>query len=232
MSRLDIITIAIVIACLGALGYLVYKIVSLMNPPEKAETSIQDTYPDASADESTYTDWNSESDTSQIDEDLDDDAFAAEGQKPASSYDASSYDDNELDAPAAEKPAASKPAPSKSAPAKPAPTKPAPTKPAPEATTTTTKGATSSSSSAAASATTSSAGKYMVLAGSFKQRANAETQVASLRKKGFANAQVSMFNRSAYAVVLVDRFDNYSAAKQLVADLKAKGVDALVKEQN
>lgn len=71
----------------------------------------------------------------------------------------------------------------------------------------------------------------MVLAGSFKQRANADTQVASLRKKGFANAAVHLFNRSAYAVVLVDRFDSYSAAKQLVADLKAKGVDALVQEQ-
>ncbi len=222
MSRLDIITIAIVIACLGALGYLVYKIVSLMNPPEKAETSIQDTYPDTSADESTYTDWGSKTDTNQVDEDLDDNAFAADGQKPASSYDASSYDASELDeapAPAAEKPAASKPAPSK----------PAPTKPAPEATP---KGATSGSTSSASTATVSSEGKYMVLAGSFKQRANAETQVANLRKKGFANAEVSLFNRSAYAVVLVDRFDNYSDAKQLVADLKAKGVDALVQAQN
>lgn len=206
MSRLDIITIAIVIACLGALGYLVYKIVSLMNPPEKAETSIQDTYPDASADASTYTDWQSESDSGQVEEDLDDDAFAAaDGQKPASSYDASELD--ETPAPAAEKPA--------------------PSKPAPSATTTTPKSATSGST-----ATASSGGKYMVLAGSFKQRANADAHVASLRKMGFANAEVSMFNRSAYAVVLVDRFDNYSAAKKLVTDLKAKGVDALVQEQN
>ncbi|MEZ4986903.1 MAG: SPOR domain-containing protein [Saprospiraceae bacterium] len=208
MSRLDLLTVAIVIVCLGALGYLVYKIVSLMNPPaDTPAMSIEDTYEDAGATrDSTYTDWDDEASTSD-DVDMDDDAFeAANAQVDAATTTngTSSYSEEEMDDTAAEAPAATTPA--------------AATRPAP---------ATAYDSSGS----TAAAGRYMVLAGSYKQRANADTQVARLKKLGFTDAKVELFDRGTYAVVLVNRFDNYGDAKRLVADLSAKGIEAIVDEK-
>ena len=71
----------------------------------------------------------------------------------------------------------------------------------------------------------------MVLAGSYRQRVNADNQVARLRKMGYNSAEVSLFDRGSYAVVLVDRFSTYGDAKRLVNELAAKGVDAIVDEK-
>lgn len=79
---------------------------------------------------------------------------------------------------------------------------------------------------------TSSAGQYMVLAGSFRQKSNAESQVSRLRKMGYNNASVELFDNGAYAVALVDRFGDYSTANNLAAELKGKGVEAMVMRQN
>ncbi|GAB4255596.1 MAG: hypothetical protein Kow0027_22390 [Saprospiraceae bacterium] len=77
--------------------------------------------------------------------------------------------------------------------------------------------------------TVSSEGKYMVLAGSFQQRANADKLVKQLKGKGYTNARVEIFDRGKYAVVLVDRFDNLDDARELQQRLKADGVDCYVK---
>jgi len=74
-------------------------------------------------------------------------------------------------------------------------------------------------------------GDYLVLAGSFKYKSNAETEVRKLKKLGYSNAEVALFNRGAYASALVDRFDNYADANALVKELKGKGVDALVQKK-
>lgn len=78
----------------------------------------------------------------------------------------------------------------------------------------------------------SSTGNYLVLAGSFKQKANAEAQVKRLKKLGFDDALVTSFNGGALAVALVGRFDNSAAANKLASQLEAKGVDAFVKRKN
>ncbi len=74
-------------------------------------------------------------------------------------------------------------------------------------------------------------GDYLVLAGSFSVRANAETEVNRLQKMGYTNAEVSPFNRGKFAVVLVDRFTDMTEAQALVKELKAKGVESYVQEK-
>lgn len=65
-----------------------------------------------------------------------------------------------------------------------------------------------------------STGDYMVVAGSFRIKANAETQVKKLQDMGFTDASLGLFNKGTMAVVLVDRFDNADDASDLVKKLK------------
>lgn len=74
-----------------------------------------------------------------------------------------------------------------------------------------------------------SGGKYMVIAGTFSKKANANTQLRQLKKLGYNNATIENFDRGKYDVILVDRFDNMAAAERLVKDLKAEGIKSYVK---
>ncbi len=211
MSRLDLITIAIVIVCLAALGYLVYKIVNLMNPPQEETTSIQDTYTEPATDDATYTDWDDEVNSATEDgEDLDDeDLGSSVSDEAASGYESGSYSDDELDNDSddiAEEPSSSS---------------------ADEI-----EDEEPATRSYDNTPTTSSSGKYMVIAGSYRQKVNAENQVAKLRKLGYNESRIESFNRGSYAAVLVDRYNSYSDAKALVSKLAGDGVEAMVKEKN
>jgi len=66
-------------------------------------------------------------------------------------------------------------------------------------------------------------GQYMVLAGTFKYRNNAEEMVSKLKGMGYANASVELFDRGRYAVALVDRFDGLASAQALKSELPVKG---------
>lgn len=77
----------------------------------------------------------------------------------------------------------------------------------------------------------STQGSYLVLAGSFKIEANAETHARNIRSKGYTNTNVERFDKGTYAVVLVDRFNGFSDAAALVKRLKSDGVDAYVKKK-
>jgi cell division protein FtsN len=76
-----------------------------------------------------------------------------------------------------------------------------------------------------------SEGKYLVLAGTFQKRAGADKEVARIQKLGYPNARVEIFDRGKYAVVLVDRFDNLTDAQKLAKELKTRGVNCLIKNQ-
>jgi cell division protein FtsN len=76
-----------------------------------------------------------------------------------------------------------------------------------------------------------STGDYLVIAGSFRQRMNAELQATRLRKMGFNQARMELFNRGAFAVVLVDRFSDLAEAQTLVNTLAAKGVEARIQKK-
>ena len=71
-------------------------------------------------------------------------------------------------------------------------------------------------------------GAFMVLAGSYTVKQNAEIEASRLRKKGYDNASVELFNRGKYASVLVDRFESEADAKALAKKLKEGGLEAFV----
>lgn len=72
-------------------------------------------------------------------------------------------------------------------------------------------------------------GKFMVFGGTFEQKSHADAQVRSLKKMGYQNAKIEIFDRGKYAVVLVDRFDNMADAERLVKKLKADDVNCYIK---
>lgn len=74
----------------------------------------------------------------------------------------------------------------------------------------------------------SGSGRYLVIAGSFRQRANAEERVTSLRKAGFNDTRMEKFNRGTYAVALAGQSDRYSEAEQLAGKIVAAGFEAKV----
>lgn len=88
-------------------------------------------------------------------------------------------------------------------------------------------GTTSGGSQAAA--TTS--GRYLVIAGSFRQKINAQSRVRNLRSNGFSEAEVGYTNRGAYAVALVEATTTYGAAQDLAARVSAKGYEVFIKER-
>ena len=69
-------------------------------------------------------------------------------------------------------------------------------------------------------------GKYLVIAGAFKIKANAENYARQMRRDGYPSAAAKIFDRGSIAVVLVDRFSDYNDAQRLVGELKAKGIEA------
>lgn len=74
----------------------------------------------------------------------------------------------------------------------------------------------------------SSTGKYLVVAGTFKQEANAQIQLKKFKQMGYDNAEIGKFNKKAYASLIVNRFASAAEAKQLVNTLKRKGIEAYV----
>ena len=76
--------------------------------------------------------------------------------------------------------------------------------------------------------TPSAGGNFLVLAGSFEYKHNAQIQAKKLQGMGYSAAEVVSFNRGKYASVLVNRFESESEARQLVAKLKKDGVSCYV----
>jgi cell division protein FtsN len=212
MSRVDYLTIGIVGVCLAALGFLVFKTVKLMSndaPPE--ETLIETPYEDTTG-IGAYSDYGDTSLNSYTkEEDLDDDQLAA-----------TDYEEE----PTKETTKSTKPATKETKTA----TKPATTtKPEPKPATS--KRDEGNEEPAASRSTSSSEGNYLVIAGSFKSKTNAENQVKRLHKLGYNDASVESFNNGALAVALVDRFSSQSDAQALKQELEAKGVEAIVKKK-
>lgn len=75
-------------------------------------------------------------------------------------------------------------------------------------------------------------GDYMVLAGAFRILQNAENQAKNINSFSCCSkARVSLFNRGAFATVLVDRFDNQAEAQNLVDELTDEGIEAIVQKK-
>lgn len=219
MSRLDWFTILIVSICIIALGFLVFKTVQLMNndQPNTTRSEILED-DDRNEHQMAYNESTraaTDDDTpvpGADDQDLDDDELP--------------YDPEEVEAPETNEPE-SNPDPEPR------------TVTTPKASDAGTSGSQPKTQAAPANTTPKGGtptsydadGEFMVVAGSFSQRYNAESQVKRLKGLGYQNARVESFNGGALATALVDRFDNYDRAKALENELKGKGVDCFVKKK-
>lgn len=192
MSKLDFLTVAIIVLLVGALGFLVYKTINVMGEDSDPVTEYVDD--SSTTDDNTLTTNEAEattgdSDSLQTDTDTidneeinyseDDDAADELKDKKSPYTDLEQEDNDKNDSPSSY----------------------------------------------------SSSGKYMVLAGSYTQKVNAERQVRRLISKGYKDAEMSLFNKGTYAVVIVERFDRLSEAKALQKKLAFEGIDAFVKEK-
>lgn len=87
----------------------------------------------------------------------------------------------------------------------------------------------SSDDSASPEPSYGSTGKYMVIAGTYAKKDNANQAVNRLKRLGYDNARVEIFDRGKYALVMVDRFSTMSSAERLITSLKKDGVKSYVK---
>ena len=76
--------------------------------------------------------------------------------------------------------------------------------------------------------TSSYSGKYMLLAGSYLIEDNAQTMVKKLKKLGYSDSEIVIFNMSQYHSVCAGRFSSLSSAQQESSALKRKGIDNYV----
>lgn len=68
--------------------------------------------------------------------------------------------------------------------------------------------------------------KYLVVAGSYKERVNAEIMVKKLKKMGYSDAEVFTFDFAEYYSVTAGRYASEKEARSTATTLKSKGVDA------
>lgn len=71
-------------------------------------------------------------------------------------------------------------------------------------------------------------GRYRVVAGSFRVKDNARRQMEKIIRMGYQSAEVGLYNRGAYAVVIVKRTNDLNEANRIVDALEDKGIDAAV----
>lgn len=64
--------------------------------------------------------------------------------------------------------------------------------------------------------------EYLVWGGSFSTRQGAEEEQVKFKKLGYNKAEVSLFDKGKYAVVIVGRYPTQAQAQALVNELKSK----------
>ena len=246
MSRLDYVTIAIVAICIFAIVFLVVKTSKLMNREEAAtesnrvedalanqESSVEDLYGDLEIDTSTYDSYENSRSSAAAGDDQEDnevdpfDPVEDEGygdertvtpppstKRERATTSTASREKEELTARGA-----------KTAPSAPAARQPAARQPA-------TSGQASPDRTTKPAAGASTAGGFLVIAGSFRYKANAEEMVRKLKSLGYEGAEVGSTNAGAYAVAVVGRLNDLQSARNLVSELESKHkIDARVQRQ-
>ena len=73
---------------------------------------------------------------------------------------------------------------------------------------------------------------YLVIAGNYLIRSNADAMVNNLKKRGYNNAQVSVFDLSQYYTVIAGRYNSRARANEISANLKNLGIDNYVLRKN
>jgi len=76
--------------------------------------------------------------------------------------------------------------------------------------------------------TDNSDGRYRVVAGSFTKLDGARREMERIIKMGYHDAEVGLFNRGKFAVVIVKRTENLNEAVRIAEALNKKGIEASV----
>jgi hypothetical protein len=71
-------------------------------------------------------------------------------------------------------------------------------------------------------------GRYLVIAGSFREKLNAEERVEALISAGFKDTRLEKFNRGTFAVALAGQSDRYTEAKEMAVKIVSAGFEARV----
>jgi len=74
-------------------------------------------------------------------------------------------------------------------------------------------------------------GTYMVMAGSYLLKENAEKMRSKLKSLGFNQAEIVVFPSSEYHSVVAVRYSSESKAQSAASELKRKGIDSFVKSR-
>jgi cell division septation protein DedD len=202
MNKLDAFTVVIVAVCLAAAALLIYIGINKFRNSEEDLKSNKGSFEEVQNDDFAY---------------LDQDTTLTEPVFDSTAYenqDLNWLDDSKTTTPT------KKTTPATSSTTTTTPKTTTPAKPA--VTTPVTPPTTTPKVTKPAPTTAVKKGDYMVLAGSFSIRENADNHVQVLKKLGYSNARVEVFDKGSYAVVLVDRFETESAARKLISELKSK----------
>ena len=205
MSRLDIVTIGIVALCVTALAVLIYRVVKLTgnNDAEVAVSEAGDEYDQYFNDESADDTYTFDDEGEVVSEDSAEDAIPA-----------SATNDEVISEPVAEEESteeeiADEPLAEEEEQADLQPE---------EYDENVELG--------------SNEGDYMVIAGTFGDKTNADVLVKKLQDAGYTNAGSHLFDRKKYNVVIADRYEELSQAKAAARMLKKEhGIAAYVKRK-
>ncbi|MBB4079639.1 hypothetical protein GGR28_002264 [Lewinella aquimaris] len=85
-----------------------------------------------------------------------------------------------------------------------------------------------SSNSSPENAAFSEEGRFLVIAGTFRQVINARARVNDLKRAGFSATEMAKFDRGTYAVALVGRSHDYAEANQMAERVRTAGFEARV----
>ena len=216
MSRLDYVTIAIVAVCVAALVYLIYMTTNLLgesnDPGNLTENTTTPSDNEDTGDDTYYFD-----DEGRIE----DSGTEADAGSNTTSNDGSDYDyqnGEDLDKGGSTSTPTATP-------------NEMDTEDSGVAEEEFTARGGSSTSTKTAPTRVSSGEPYMVIAGTFSNKANAEGMSDKLRSMGYSNVALEPFDRGKYTAVLVERFNALSEAQSLVRELKNKGQEAYVKKK-
>lgn len=82
------------------------------------------------------------------------------------------------------------------------------------------------------SSTSSGSGKYFVVTGSFLLETNAKDMLKQLKKAGYHNAEIAVFDLSQYYTVFARRYKTLNSANDLAASINQKlGIETYVHEK-
>ena len=76
-----------------------------------------------------------------------------------------------------------------------------------------------------------STGNFQVISGSYLVKGNAENMVVKLKRMGYNNAEIVIFDLSQYHTVIAARSGNYDSALSIANDLKNRGIDSYVRRK-